>query len=150
MISNIALVFILLFLVNSHLYPQNKNYKKLEEINKKLQYNEVTYSELLKIEKDLNKDLNKLKTNIKKYKKYIVKGLKQKNNLEKVLSSNNQELKELKEYQFYLNKNKSLMLNNIIYLAYKNNSSALFKESTKNIFITITFTLNNHLFTRVR
>ena len=137
MISNIALVFFLLFLVNFHLHSESKNYKKLEEVNKKLQYNKATYLELLKIEKDLNKDLKKLKTNIKKYKKYIVKGLKQKNNLEKVLSSNNQELKELKEYQFYLNKNKSLMLNNIIYLAYKNNSSALFKESTKNIFITM-------------
>ena len=137
MISNIALVFILLFLVNSHLYPQNKNYKKLEEINKKLQYNEVTYSELLKIEKDLNKDLNKLKTNIKKYRRYIVKGLNQKNNLEKLISNSNQELKRLKEYQFHLIKNKSLMLNNLIYLAYKNNSSSLIKQSTKNIFITI-------------
>ena len=67
MISSIALVFTLLFLVNPHLFSQNKNYKKLEEINKKLQYNKVTYSELLKIEKDLNKDLNKLKSNIKKY-----------------------------------------------------------------------------------
>jgi septal ring factor EnvC (AmiA/AmiB activator) len=137
MISNIALVFFLLFLVNSHLYSQNKNYKKLEEINKKLQYNEVTYSELLKIEKDLNKDLNKLKSNIKKYRRYIVKGLNQKNNLEKVISNSNQELKRLKEYQFYLIKNKSLMLNNLVYLAYKNNSSPLIKQSTKNIFITI-------------
>ena len=135
--STIALVFTLLFLVNSHLYSQNKNYRKLEEINKKLQYNEVTYSELLKIEKDLNKDLNKLKTNIKKYRKYIVKGLNQKNNLEKIISTSNKELERLKEYQFYLIKNKSLMLNNIVYLAYRNNSSTLIKQSTKNIFITI-------------
>jgi len=137
MISSIALVFTLLFLVNSHLYAQNKTYKKLEEINKKLQYNEVTYSELLKIEKALNKDLNKVKTNIKKYRKYIVKGLNQKNNLEKVISNSNQELKKLKEYQFHLIKNKSLMLNNLVSLAYKNNSSSLIKQSTKNIFITI-------------
>ena len=88
MIFNIALVFFLLFLVNFHLHSESKNYKKFEEVNKKLQYNKATYLELLKIEKDLNK-------------------------------------------------NKSLMLNNIVYLAYKNNSSALFKESTKNIFITI-------------
>ena len=66
MIFNIALVFFLLFLVNFHLHAQNKNYKKLEEVNKKLQYNKTTYIELLKIEKDLNKDLRKLK---KKYKK---------------------------------------------------------------------------------
>jgi murein hydrolase activator len=137
MISNIALVFTLLFLVNSHLFSQDKNYKKLEEINKKLQYNEITYTELLKIEKDLNKDLNKVKTNIKKYRKYIVKGLNQKNNLEKIISNSNQELEKLKGYQFHLVKNKSLILNNLVYLAYKNNNSTLIKQSTKNIFITI-------------
>ena len=137
MISNIALLFFLLFLVNFHIYSQNTNYKKLEEVNKKLQYNEVTYMELLKIEKDLNKDLKKIKTNIKKYKKNIVKGLNQKNNLEKLLSSYNQDLEEIEKYQFYLKKNKSLILNNLVYLAYRNNTSTLIKQSTKNIFITI-------------
>ena len=115
MISNIALVFILLFLVNSHLYPQNKNYKKLEEINKKLQYNKVTYSELLKIEKDLNQDLNKLKINIKKYRRHIIKGINKKNNLEKIISNSKQELEGLKEYRLYITKNKSLMLNNLVH-----------------------------------
>ena len=137
MISNIALLFFLLFLVNFHIYSQNTNYKKLEEVNKKLQYNEVTYIELLKIEKDLNKNLKKIKTNIKKYKKHIVKGLNQKNNLEKLLSSYNQDLEEIEKYQFYLKKNKSLILNNLVYLAYRNNTSTLIKQSTKNIFITI-------------
>ncbi|MDA9558352.1 peptidoglycan DD-metalloendopeptidase family protein [Alphaproteobacteria bacterium] len=138
MISSIALVFtLILLLVNSHLYSQNKNYKKLEEVNKKLQYNEITYSELLKIEKDLNQDLNKLKINIKKYRKHIIKGINKKNNLEKIISNSKQELEELKEYRLYITKNKSLMLNNLVYLAYKNNSSPLIKQSTKNIFITI-------------
>jgi len=58
MISNTALVFLLLFLVNFHLHSESKNYKKLEEVNKKLQYNKATYLELLKIEKDLKKIKN--------------------------------------------------------------------------------------------
>lgn len=137
MISNIALVFFLLFLVNFHLHSQSKNYKKLEEVNKKLQYNKATYLELLTIEKELNKDLKKLKTNIKKYKKFIVNGLSQKNNLEKILSNNNKELEELKEYQFYIKKNKSLILNNLVYFSYRNHNSTLIKQTTKNIFITM-------------
>ena len=132
-----VLLFFLLFLVNFQLYSQNKNYKKLEEVNKKLQYNELTYLELLKIEKELNKDLNKIKTNIKKYKKYIAKGFNQKNDLEEIIFNSNEELEELKKYKSYLIKNKGLILNNLVYLAYKNNSSELIKQSTKNIFVTI-------------
>ena len=134
---NIAFVFLLIFLLNFQLYSQNKNYKKLEEIQKKLQYNELTYIELIKIEKELNKDLNEIKTNIKKYKKSISKGFNQRGNLEKIILNSNKELKKIKEYRVYLIKNKSLILNNIIYLTYKNNNSDLIKQATKNIYITI-------------
>ena len=135
--SNIALVFFLLFIVNSQLYSQNKNYKKLDEVNKKLQYNELTYLELLKIEKELNKDLNKLKNNINKYKKHISKGFNQRSNLEKIIFSNNEEFKNLKKYQNYLIKNKSLILNNLVFIIYNNKDNNLIKQSTKNIFISI-------------
>ena len=64
---------------------KNNNYKKLKEIEKKLLNNQEVYLEILKVEKEVNKNINKAKSNVEKYKKLIKKGFSEKQFLEKYI-----------------------------------------------------------------
>ena len=56
------------FNCNLSLLPAKEiNYKKLKEIEEKLLIQQETYLELIKIEKDIRKNINKTNINLKKY-----------------------------------------------------------------------------------
>ncbi len=64
---------------------KDNNYKKLKEIERKLLNNQEVYLEILKIEKEINKNINKTKSNVENYKKLIKKGFSEKKFLEKYI-----------------------------------------------------------------
>ena len=75
------------FIIFSPVFVQAKdnNYEKLKEIEKKLLSNQEVYLEILKVEKEVNKNINKTKSNVEKYKKLIKKGFSEKQFLEKYI-----------------------------------------------------------------
>ena len=64
---------------------EDNNYKKLKEIEKKLLNNQEVYLEILKVEKEINTNLNKAKSNVENYKKLIKKGFSEKQFLERYI-----------------------------------------------------------------
>ena len=85
------------FIIFSLVFVQAKdnNYKKLKEIEKKLLSNQEVYLEILKVEKEVNKNINKAKSNVEKYKKLIKKGFSEKKFLEKYIKKKNKENPDL-------------------------------------------------------
>ena len=57
---------------------KENSYEQLKEIEKKLLNNQKVYLEILKIEKEVNKNINKTKSNVKNYKKLIKKSYSEK------------------------------------------------------------------------
>ena len=64
---------------------KNNNYEQLKEIEKKLLNNQEVYLEILKVEKEVNKNINKAKSNVENYKKLIKKGFSEKQFLERYI-----------------------------------------------------------------
>jgi len=52
---------------------KDTNYEQLKEVEKKLLNNQEVYLEILKVEKEVNKNINQAKTNAESYKKLIKK-----------------------------------------------------------------------------
>ncbi|MAI02393.1 MAG: hypothetical protein CBE14_001455 [Rickettsiales bacterium TMED254] len=127
--------FFIIFALSIHfnLFSKNINYKKLKEEEKKLQYNESTYKELLKAEKELRKDINEVNKNIKKYKKLIDRGFSDQEFLKSLVLINDKKLKKIKLEQSVFKKNQSLILNNFLFHEYNNNQSMLINELINNI-----------------
>ena len=75
------------FIICSLVFVQAKdnNYEQLKEIEKKLLNNQEVYLEILKVEKEVNKNINKAKSNVENYKKLIKKGFSEKQFLEKYI-----------------------------------------------------------------
>ena len=75
------------FIIFSLVFVQAKdnNYKKLKEIEKKLLSNQEVYLEILKVEKEVNKNIYQAKSNVENYKKSIKKGYSEKQFLEKYI-----------------------------------------------------------------
>ena len=63
----------------------DNNYEQLKEIEKKLLNNQEVYIEILKVEKEINKNIDKTKSNVENYKKLIKKGFSEKQFLEKYI-----------------------------------------------------------------
>ena len=61
---------------------KDNNYEQLKEIEKKLLNNQEVYLEILKVEQEVNKNINKAKSNVENYKKLIKKGFAEKQFLE--------------------------------------------------------------------
>ena len=102
---------------------KDNNYKKLKEIEKKLLNNQEVYLELLKVEKEVNKSLNKVKSNVENYKKLIKKGFSEKRFLERYINKKNQSLIKVAALKKTIKNKKSLLLNNFLISKYKNSYS---------------------------
>lgn len=98
------------FLLNA----KDNNYTKLKEIEEKLLVQQETYLELVKIEKEIRKSINKTNTNLQKYKILIRKGYSEKKFIEKVIEKKNKSLTEIALLKDSLKDNQSLLLNNIL------------------------------------
>ena len=82
------LLFIIYFFFicsQSLLHAKETDYKKLKKIEEKLLIQQELYLELIKIEKDIRKNINKTNTNLKKYKKLIKKGHSEKKYIKQVV-----------------------------------------------------------------
>ena len=126
----------------SFLFAKEANYKKLKEIEEKLLIQQETYLELIKIEKDIRKNINKTNTNLKKYKKFIRKGYSEKKFIEQVIEKKNKSLIKLTALKDSLKDNQSLLLNNILISKISNSYSdkkdiilKLILESTYSLYI---------------
>ncbi len=102
---------------------KDNNYKKLKEIERKLLNNQEVYLEILKIEKEINKNINKTKSNVENYKKLIKKGFSEKKFLEKYIKKKNQSLIKISAFKESIKNKKSLLLNNVLISRYENSSS---------------------------
>ena len=109
------------FIICSKALGQAKddNYEKLKEIEKKLLNNQEVYLEILKVEKEVNKNINKAKSNVEKYKKLIKKGFSEKQFLEKYIQKKNKSLIKVSTLRNSIQNQKSLLLNNVLISKYK-------------------------------
>ena len=137
------LFFITYFFIiynQSILEAKETNYKKLKEIEEKLLIQQETYLELIKIEKDIRKNLNKTNTNLKKYKKLIKKGYSEKKYIEKVIEKKNKSLIKITALKDSLRDNQSLLLNNIL-ISKINNSYSEKKDIILKVILESTYSL---------
>ena len=74
------LIFFYLILSSLFLQAKDNNYKKLREIEEKLLSNKELYFDLLKIEKEIKKNISKANSNVNEYKQLIKKGYSEKIN----------------------------------------------------------------------
>ena len=110
------------FLICDLLLAQAKvnNYEKLKEIEKKLLKNQEVYLEILKVEQEINKNINKVKSNVENYKKLIKKGFAEKQFLETHIQKKNKSFIKVAALKDSIKNQKSLFLNNILISRYKN------------------------------
>ena len=102
---------------------KNNNYEKLKEIEKKLLNNQKVFLEILKVEKEVNKNINKAKSNVANYQKLIKKGFSEKQFLEQYIQKKNISLIKVKALKDSIKNQKSLILNNVLISRYKNSYS---------------------------
>ena len=102
---------------------KDNNYKQLKEIEKKLLNNQKVYLEILKVEKEVNKNINKAKSNVENYKKLIKKGFYEKQFLEKYIQKKNKSLIKFSALKNSIKNKKSLFLNNVLISRYENSYS---------------------------
>ena len=108
-----TLILFIICLSNFNLlFAKNSNLKKLKEEEERLFNNEETYLELIKVEKEIKKNLNKTNNNVKKYKKLIKKGFSDKAFLEQSITRKRDSLRNIQETKNSLKNNQSLLLNN--------------------------------------
>ena len=118
--------FIFLYLILSSLVlvqAKDNNHKQLKEIEKKLLNNQKVYLEILKIEKEVNKNINKAKSNVENYKKLIKKGFYEKQFLEKYIKKKNKSLIKFSALKESIKNKQSLFLNSVLISKYENSSS---------------------------
>tara|TARA_X000000950_G_scaffold23377_1_gene25108 strand:+ start:865 stop:1935 length:1071 start_codon:yes stop_codon:yes gene_type:complete len=113
------------FIIFSLVFVQAKdnNNEQLKEIEKKLLKNQEIYLEILKVEKEINKNINKAKSNVENYKKLIKKGFTEKQFLEKYIKKKKKSLIKVAALKDSVKNQKSLLLNNILISRYKNSYS---------------------------
>ncbi len=113
------------FVICSELLGQSKanNYEQLEEIEKKLLNNKEVYLEILKVEKEVNKNINIAKSNVENYKKLIKKGFSEKQFLEKYIKKKSTSLIKVSALKDSIKNKKSLFLSNVLISRYKNTYS---------------------------
>ncbi len=124
----------------SLLQAKNSNYKKLKEIEEKLLIQQETYLELLKIEDEIKKSINKTNSNLKKYKKLISKGYSEKKFIERVIKKKKKSLVEITTLKDSLKNHQSLLLNNLLISRYKNSYSEK-KDAVLKIILESTYSL---------
>ena len=120
----LILIFFHFFLFcEASLNAKDANYKKLKEIEEKLINNQEIYLELLQVEKEVKKSINKAKVNVNKYKKLIKKGYSERQFLEKYINKKEKSLVEIANLKESIKNNKSMLLNNILISRYENSYS---------------------------
>ena len=134
-------ILLIISLINFNLlFAKNPNLKKLKEIEERLFNNEETYLELLKIEKEIKKNINKTKNNVKKYKKLIRKGFSDKSFLEQSIINKRESLQNILEKKKSLKNNQNLLLNSIVIAKYDKSFT-----DKKDIILRIIYKQNSHL-----
>ena len=96
-------------LISSSLFflqAKENNYKKLREIEEKLLSNKELYLDLLKLEKEIKRNINKVNSNVNKYKQLIKKGYSEKKFLERYIEEKNKSLLEVSALKNSIKNNK--------------------------------------------
>ena len=117
------LIFFLIIINSSAVNAKDANLKQLEKIEKKLFNNKEIYLELLKVEKEVKKNLSEAKSNVLKYKKLIKQGYSEKQFLEEYIQKKNKSLVEISALKSSIKSNKSLLLSNVLISKYKSSYS---------------------------
>ena len=120
-------------------FAKEINYEKLEEIEKKLQFNELTYRELVKVEKDISRDINKVNKNIRNYRNLVSRGFGEKKILEKSITKDKESIKLLDIKIQNYNHKKSLIYNYLVFSHFTNEELI----TNKNITASVINNINN-------
>ena len=123
---------------------KDNNYEKLKEVEKKLLNNQEVYLEILKVEKEVNKNINQIKSNVESYKKLIKKGFSEKQFLEKHIKTKNKSLIKVSALKDSIKNQKSLFLNNVLISRYKNSYSKKEDNILRIILENYQFLYNNY------
>ncbi len=123
---------------------KDNNYEKLKEVEKKLLNNQEVYLEILKVEKEVNKNINQIKSNVESYKKLIKKGFSEKQFLEKHIKKKNKSLIKVSALKDSIKNQKSLFLNNVLISRYKNSYSKKEDNILRIILENYQFLYNNY------
>ncbi len=113
---------------------KDTNYEQLKEVEKKLLNNQEVYLEILKVEKEVNKNINQAKSNVENYKKLIKKGYSEKQFLEKYIEKKNKSLIKVSALKDSIKNQKTLFLNNVLISRYKKFPSKKRRQFLKNNF----------------
>ena len=120
----LSLIFLFLILFSlSNVKAKDNNYEKLKEIEKKLLNNQKVYLELLKLEKEVNTNLNKVNSNVEDYKNLLKKGFSEKRFLERYIKKQNLSFAKVTALKNSIKNKKSLLLNNVLISKYENSYS---------------------------
>ena len=98
----------------------------------------------MKVEKEVNKNINKAKSNVKNYKKLIKKGFSEKQFLEKYIQKKNKSLIKVSALKDSIKNQKSLFLNNVLISRYKNSYSKKEDNILRIILENYQFLYNNY------
>ena len=123
---------------------KNNNYELLKEVEKKLLNNQEVYLEILKVEKEVNKNISQAKSNVENYKKLIKKGFSEKQFLEKHIQKKNKSLIKISALKDSIKNQKSLFLNNVLISRYKNSYSKKEDNILRIILENYQFLYNNY------
>ena len=135
------LIIYFFFIYNiTFLQSKETNYQKLKKIEEKLLIQQEIYLELIKIEQNIRKNINKTNTNLKKYKKLIRKGYSEKKFIEQAIQKKKKLLIEIITLKDALKDNQSLLLNNII-ISKLNNSYSEEKDIILKVILENTYSL---------
>ena len=98
----------------------------------------------MKVEKEVNKNINKTKSNVENYKKLIKKGFSEKQFLEKYIQKKNKSLIKVSALKDSIKNQKSLFLNNVLISRYKNSYSKKEDNILRIILENYQFLYNNY------
>ena len=98
----------------------------------------------MKVEKEVNKNINKAKSNVENYKKLIKKGFSEKQFLEKYIEKKNKSLIKVSALKDSIKNQKSLFLNNVLISRYKNSYSKKEDNILRIILENYQFLYNNY------
>ena len=129
-----SFLIIILVFFSRYSYSLEENYKELEKIEKKLNYNKKVLLDLKKVEKELSLDIKKIEKNLKRYKYLIQKGYNEKNKVKDIIKEKKEELEATKEKIKIYKKTQSLLIKDTILSSEQSEESFMLVSLRKNLY----------------
>ena len=129
---------IIFILFSFSCFAIEENYKELEKIETRLKYNKEILSDLNKIEQELNFDIKKIESSLKKYKYMIKKGFYEKSKIEEIIKRDKEKIVAISEELYKLKKTQAFILEDVLLGELTNIENFIETTLKKNIYTNIT------------